>query len=82
MVAEEQFDDVVDEVVEELDFEEDLWEDNGEDDLGFARCVAAFLQGSYFSGSTGGVNADDDFFDASVGVLEEIIMGSSGGWGS
>jgi hypothetical protein len=61
MVAEAEFEDVVDEVLEELDFEQDEWEYDGQDDIGFA--------------SNGGVNEDDDFFDASIGVLEEIIMG-------
>merc|ERR1719506_1438223 len=60
--VQDEFEDVVDEVEEILDFEDDdEWCDDGDDDIGLA--------------STGGENADDDFFDAVIGKLEEIIMG-------
>merc|ERR1712224_819049 len=45
------------------DMEDEEWCDDEEDDIGLA--------------STGGDNADDDFFDAVIGKLEEIIMGDA-----
>lgn len=59
--ANDDFEDIVDEVIEEdiCEFDEEEWNEE-EDGEGLA--------------SVGGENEDDDFFDASIGKLEEIIM--------
>merc|ERR1712194_57042 len=63
VMVSDDFEDIVDEIPEDIDCDEeqDWCMEDDEDDVGLA--------------STGGLNADDDFFDASIGVLEEIIMG-------